>query len=245
MKFRLPALLVLCYMTALACSTPGDQGDSDVSPQPPIAAKQAQELEAHGDVRVDEYYWLRERDNPEVISYLEAENDYTEAAMAHTAELQDRLYEEIVGRIKQDDDSVPYKKDDYFYYSRYREGDEYPLFCRKKGSLEAVEEIMIDANKAAAGHEFFTMWGVEVSPDAKTMAYAIDTVGRRFNTLRFRDLETGEDLPDVIENVTNNGEWANDNKTYLYTKQDPETLRWNRVYRHVLGTDPAAGRARV
>ena len=239
MRFILPALLVTCCVLALACSTPGDQGDSDVSPQPPIAAKNAKELEAHGDVRVDEYYWLREREDPEVISYLEAENEYTEAAMAHTAEFQDRLYEEIVGRIQQDDDSVPFKKDGYFYYTRYREGDEYPLYCRKKGSLDAPEEVMIDANKEAEGHEFFTMWGVEVSPDAKTMAYAIDTVGRRFNTLRFRNLETGEDLPDGIENVTNNGEWANDSKTYLYTKQDPETLRWHRVYRHLLGTDPA------
>jgi oligopeptidase B len=239
MKYRLPALLVLCSILALGCAAPSGQGETDVSPTPPIAAKQAHELEAHGDVRIDEYYWLRERDNPEVISYLEAENDYTEAAMAHTAELQDRLYEEIVGRIKQDDDSVPYKKDGYFYYERYREGDEYPLHCRKKGSLEAPEEIMLDANREAEGYEFFTMWNVEPSPDGKTLAYAIDTVGRRLHTLRFRDLETGEDLPDVLEDVTSNGEWANNSRTYLYTKQDPETLRWRRVYRHVLGSDPA------
>ena len=210
-----------------------------MSPQPPIAAKHAKELEAHGDVRVDNYYWLRERENPEVMAYLEAENEYTEEVMAHTAALQDELYDEIVGRIQQDDDSVPYKKGDYFYYYRYEEGDEYPIYCRKKGSLDAPEEIMIDANEMAEGHEFFTMWGVEVSPDAKTVAYAIDTVGRRFNTVRFRNLETGEDLPDVLENVTYNGEWANDNKTYVYTKQDPETLRWYRIQRHELGTDPA------
>ncbi len=211
-----------------------------MSMNPPIAAKQAHELEAHGDVRTDDYYWLRERDNPEVMAYLEAENDYTEAAMAHTAELQDKIYDEIVGRIQQDDDSVPYFKDGYYYYHRYEEGDEYPIYCRKKGSLESEEEILINANELAEGHEFFTMWGVEVSPDGKTLAYAIDTVGRRFNTLRFRDLESGDDLPEVIENVTYSGEWANDSQTYLYTKQDPETLRWHRIYRHQLGTDPAA-----
>ena len=210
-----------------------------MSPEPPIAAKQAKELEAHGDIRVDNYYWLRERENPEVMAYLEAENTYTEAVMAHAADFQDQIYDEIVGRIQQDDDSVPYKKGDYFYYYRYEEGDEYSIHCRKKGSLDAPEEIMLNANELAEGHEFFTMWGVEVSPDAKTLAYAIDTVGRRFHTLRFRDLETGEDLPDVIENVTYNGEWANDSTTYLYTKQDPETLRWSHIYRHVLGTDPA------
>ena len=239
MNFRPPALLVICCALALGCSAQNGQGEPEVSPEPPIAAKQPKELEAHGDVRVDDYYWLRERENPEVIAYLEAENEYTEAVMAHTAELQEELYQEIVGRIKQDDDSVPYRKDGYFYYERYREGDEYPLQCRKKGSLEADEEIMIDANQLAEGHEFFSMWNVEVSPDGKTMAYAFDTVGRRFNTLRFRNLETGEDLPDVIENVTSNGEWANDNKTYFYTKQDPETLRSYRIYKHVLGTDPA------
>jgi oligopeptidase B len=224
---------------ALACSTPeAPEKRHAVSVDPPRAAKRPIELELHGDVRVDNYYWLRERDNPEVIAYLEAENDYTEAVMAGAADLQEKLYEEIVGRIKQDDDSVPYKKGDSFYYHRYEEGDEYPIYCRKRESLQGDEEIMLDASQLAEGHEFFTMWGFKVSPDATTVAYAVDTVGRRFNTLRFRNLETGEDLPDVIENVTYNGAWANDSRTYLYTKQDPVTLRWSRVYRHVLGTGP-------
>jgi len=173
------------------------------------------------------------------IAYLEAENEYTQAVMAHTEGLQEGLYREIVGRIKQDDDSVPYKKGKYFYYGRFEEGGDYPIYCRKKGSLDADEEVMIDANKLAEGHEFFSMWGVEVSPDAKTVAYATDTVGRRFNTVRFRNLETGEDLPDVIPDVTPNGEWANDNRTFFYTKQDPETLRSNQIYKHVLGADPS------
>ena len=239
MKTQLSAVLAIGCVVALGCTTQGTDGDHDVSVQPPIAAKQAKELEAHGDLRVDEYFWLRERENPEVIAYLEAENAYTETVLAHTAELQEQLYEEIVGRIQQDDDSVPYKKDGYYYYDRYEEGDEYPIYCRKKGSLERQEEILIDANELAEGHEFFSMRKVEASPDGKTLAYAFDTVGRRFNTLRFRDLETGEDLSDVIENVTSNGAWANDNKTYFYAKQDPETLRSYRIYRHELGTDPA------
>jgi oligopeptidase B len=239
MKNLVSMLLAMGCVVASGSAAQATDGDHDVSVQPPTAAKQPKRLEAHGDVRVDNYYWLRERDNPQVVAYLEAENTYTEAVMAHTAALQEKLYAEIVGRIKQDDDSVPYLKDGYYYYERYEEGDEYPIHCRKKGSLEAKEEIMIDANKLAEGHEFFSMWSVEPSPDGKTLAYAYDTVGRRFHTLKFRDLETGQDFPDVIENVTYNGEWANDSQTYFYTKQDPETLRSFQIYRHVLGTDPA------
>ena len=236
---RLGLIFLLAIGVALTLGCPAQDGDSRSLPDPPVAAKQPEELEAHGDVRVDDYYWLKERENPEVIAYLEAENEYTGAAMAHTAQLQTDLYDEIVGRIKQDDDTVPYKKGEYFYYERYEQGDDYAIHCRKKGSLDAPEEIMIDANELAEGHEFFTMWGVEASPDGKILAYAIDTVGRRVNTLRFRDLETGEDLPDVIPDVTYNGEWANDGTTYFYTRQDPETLRWYRIYRHELGTDPS------
>ena len=147
-----------------ACTSPKNEGDLEVSLEPPVVAKKPKQLEMHGDVRTDDYFWLRERDNPAVIAYLDAENAYTEAMMAHTAELQETLYQEIVGRIKQDDDSVPYKDGDFFYYYRYEEGDEYPIYCRKKRSLEAPEEILLDANREAEGHEFFTMWGYEVSP---------------------------------------------------------------------------------
>jgi oligopeptidase B len=223
----------------MACATRKPEGRPEVDRKPPVATITPQKLEIHGDVRVDNYYWLKDRENPAVIAYLEAENEYTEAVMAHTQGLQENLYREIVGRIKQDDDSVPYKKENYFYYERYEEGANYPIYCRKKGSLDADEEIMIDANQLAEGHEFFSMWGLEVSPDGKTVAYATDTVGRRFNTVRFRNLETGEDLPDVITDVTPNGEWANDNKTFFYAKQDPETLRSHQIYKHVLGADPS------
>jgi oligopeptidase B len=223
----------------MACATRQPEGRPGIDMEPPVAAVTPQNLEIHGDVRVDNYYWLKNREDPAVIAYLEAENAYTEAVMAHTKGLQKSLYREIIGRIKQDDDSVPYKKGEYFYYERYEEGDNYPIYCRKKGSLDATEEIVLDANELAEGHEFFSMWGVKVSPGGKTVAYATDTVGRQFNTLRFRNLETGDDLSDVITDVTPNGEWANDNRTFFYTKQDLETLRYHQIYKHVLGTDPS------
>ena len=206
---------------------------------PPMAKVEAVELEKHGHVRTDPYFWLKERENPEVIAYLEAENAYTESVMAHTRDLQEALFEEITGRIKQDDSSVPYKQDDYWYYRRYEEGKEYPIYCRKKGSLEADEEIMLDANELAEGHEFFSIQGTEVSAGQDILAFAQDTVGRRFYTIRFKNLATGALYPEAIANVTGNVAWANDNQTVFYTKQDPNTLRWHQIYRHVLGTDPA------
>ena len=149
-------------------------------PDPPMAKIEPVSLEKHGHVRTDNYFWLKERDNPDVIAYLEAENAYTEAATAHTAELREAIFEEIKGRIKQDDASVPYKRDDYFYYRRYEEGQEYPIYCRKKGSLDAAEEILLDVNKLAEGHEFFAVSGVRVSTDHSVLSYGFDTVGRRF-----------------------------------------------------------------
>ncbi|GMQ80622.1 MAG: oligopeptidase B [Rhodothermia bacterium] len=204
--------------------------------EPPIAKTDPVKLEMHGDVRTDEYFWLRERENPEVIAYLEAENEYAEAMTAHTEDLQDALFEEIVGRIKQDDSSVPYRDGDYWYYTRYEEGGDYPIFARKRGSLDAREEIMINANELAEGHEFYSIRGTDVSSGDNILAYSQDTVGRRFYTVRFKNLDTGEFLDDVIEDVTGNVAWANDNKTIFYTKQDKETLLWNQIYRHELGT---------
>lgn len=160
--------------------------------------------------------------------------------LQHTEPLREKLYEEIVGRIKEDDDTVPYKRDDYYYYARYVEGGEYPLHCRKQGSLEGDEQIMLDGNEMAAGHEFFSLRGLDVSSGQDVLAYAVDTVGRRFYTVYFKNLATGELLPDTLADVTGNVAWANDNRTLFYGKQDPETLRSYRIYRHVLGTDPAA-----
>jgi oligopeptidase B len=207
--------------------------------QPPVAAVRPYRMEAHGDVRNDEYYWLRERTNPEVIQYLEAENAYTKSVMAHTEALQERLFEEIKGRVRQNDQSVPYRQGGYFYYSRFVEGKDYPILARKRGSLTAPEDIMLDGNALGAGKPFFQVMGWQVSSGEDLLAFAVDTMGRRIATLRVKNLRTGELLPDVIPAVTGNIAWAEDNKTLFYTKQDPETLRWYRIYRHVLGTDAA------
>jgi len=196
-------------------------------------------LEKHGHVRVDDYYWLRERDSPEVIAYLSAENDYADEATAHTKKLEDKLFSEIKGRFKQIDSSVPYKRDDYYYYVRYEEGKEYPLFARKKHTLDQPEELMLDANILAQGHEFFSIGGWVVSSGQDILAYAVDTEGRRIYTTYFKNLTTGELLPDVIPEVTENLTWANDNRNLFYAKQDPMTLRAHRIYRHALGTDPS------
>jgi oligopeptidase B len=211
-------------------------GDTD----PPVAKLVPVELEEHGDVRVDNYYWLNERDNPDVIDYLTAENAYTDAVMAHTKNLEEDLFKEIKGRIKQNDESVPYKLDDYYYYSRYEEGKEYPFYCRKKGSLEANEQIMLDVNAMAEGHEFCSVRGRRVSSGQDLLAYAEDLIGRRIYTIKFKNLDTGENLADEIGEVTGGMAWANDNKTLFYAKQDPTTLRSFRIFKHVLGSDAAA-----
>ena len=195
------------------------------------------ELEKHGHVRTDNYYWLKEREDPEVIDYLKKENEYTKAVMAHTEGLEKSVFQEIKGRIKQTDMSVPYKLDDYFYYTRYEDGKEYPIFCRKKGSLDGPEEIMLDANALAEGHEFFSVDTRAVSFGQDILAYAVDTKGRRIYTIQFKNLNTGEVLKDVITGVTGNMDWANDNKTLFYSKQDPTTLRSYQIYRHTLGTE--------
>ncbi len=208
-------------------------------PKPPVAAVRPHELTACGDTRVDDYYWLNERDNPEVLAYLEAENAYLDAVMAPTRALQDTLLAEMKGRIKQDDSSAPYFLKGYYYYTRYEEGGEYPLYCRRKGSMSAPEEVMLDGNAMGRGHGYFALRGVEVSPDTRLVVYGVDTVGRRFYDLHVRDLATGRDLPDVITQVTGNVTWALDNRTLFYARQDPETLRSYQILRHELGTDPA------
>lgn len=206
-----------------------------IAPRAKIIPHKFQE---HGQVRVDDYFWLKGRDKPEVIDYLNAENDYTQAMTAHTRALQASLFEEIKGRIKQTDESVPYLKNGYFYYSRFEEGKQYRVYCRKRGSLAAVEEILLDENELAGGHGYYAVRGLQVSTNNAVLAYADDTQGRRFYTIHFADLSRGEVLKDKIPDVTGNFVWANDNRTLFYAKQDPETLRSYRVYRHVLG-EPA------
>jgi oligopeptidase B len=199
-------------------------------------------LEKHGHVRVDDYYWLRERDNPDVIAYLNAENDYTANQMRHTRALEEKLFQEIKDRFKPTDMSVPYKRDGYFYYTRYEEGKEYPIFARKRGSLDQPEEIMLDGNELARGHEFFSIGGFAVSSGEDLLAYSFDTQGRRIYTTHVKNLVTGELLPDVLSEVTENLAWANDNKSLFYAKQDPTTLRAYQIYCHLLDTDPSQDR---
>ena len=194
-------------------------------------------LEKHGHTRIDDYYWLRERENPEVIAFLEAENDLAEKEMAHVKALEEKLFEEIKARFKQTDMSVPYKRDGYFYYTRFEEGKEYPIYARKKDALDQPEEVVLNGNELAEGHDFFSIGGWAVSSAQDIVAYAVDTQGRRIHTAYFKNLTTGELLPDVLPEVTENLTWANDNKTLFYGKQDPATLRAFQIYRHVLGTD--------
>ena len=208
-------------------------------PVAPVVEKKPHELEAHGDVRIDDYYWLRERTNPEVLAYLEAENTYTAAMMGPTEELQAELFEELKNRIPPDESTVPALSDGYYYYKRYEKDLEYPIHCRREGSLEAPEEIILDANRVAEGHDFCSVRGLAVSSDTNLLAWAVDTVGRRKYTIRLTNLSTGEAMTDVIPEVTGNLVWANDNRTLFYAKQNPETLRSYRIYRHVLGTDPS------
>ncbi|MGH9318591.1 MAG: S9 family peptidase [Vicinamibacteria bacterium] len=195
-------------------------------------------LEKHGHVRTDPYFWLSRRDDRDVTSYLEAENAHTEKVMAATQELQETLFREITGRIEPDDSSVPYSKDGFCHYHRFEGGKEYTLHCRKKGTLEAPEEVLLDGNLLAQGHEFFSLRLSDVSPNQKLIAYGVDTRGRRFYTLYFKNLETGALLEDVVPDVTGNLAWANDNQTVFYTRQDPVTLRSKQVFRHRLGDDP-------
>ncbi|WP_310589670.1 S9 family peptidase [Flectobacillus rivi] len=191
----------------------------------------------HEDTRVDNYYWLNDRENPEVIAYLEAENAYTETVMSPTKAFQEELFEEMKGRIKEQDESVPYRDGDYYYYSRYIEGGEYPLYCRKKHSMEAEEEILLDGNALAEGHEYFSIGGYDISDNDQILAYSIDTISRRNYTLYFKNLQTGELYPETIENTEGGAyAWAADNQTIFYLQRDPQTLLASKVYRHKLGT---------
>ena len=202
----------------------------------PIAKKVPHNLEKHGDVRVDNYYWLNDKENPEVISYLEAEKAFYDASTAHTKEFQDDLFNEMKSRIKEDDTSVPYKQNGYWYITRYEIGKEYPIYARKKETLDAPEEIMFNGNEMAKGHEFFSIGGIAISPDNKLAAFGVDTVSRRQYTISIKNLETGEIYEDKIENTTGGSVWADDNRTLFYTKKDEVTLRSDQILKHKFGT---------
>ena len=218
--------------------------------QPPVAPKKDHLLTAHGETRNDPYFWMRlsdkqksaarpDKQTQEVLNYLNEENTYTDAILKSTEALQNTLYEEITGRIKQTDKTVPYFKNGYWYYTRHEEGKEYPIYCRKKDSLENEEEILINCNELAKGHEYYVAVGLKVSHDNKILAYAEDTVGRRIYTYKFKNLETGENLNDFIENAEAGGAWGNDNQTFFYTSKNKITLLSEKVWRHQLGQEQA------
>ncbi|HEX9346170.1 MAG TPA: S9 family peptidase [Gemmatimonadales bacterium] len=206
---------------------------------PPVAAERPHRFDEFGTVRIDQYYWLKDRNNPEVIKYLEDENAYTKAVMAHTEALQGRLYDELKGRVLQNDQSVPFREGNYFYYTRLVEGKNYPIYARKRGSVSAPEEIMIDANALAEGKATFLIRGWDVSSGEDLLAFAVDTTGGRVSSIRFKNLRTGEMLSDVVPRSIGGIAWAEDNRTLFYTKPDSVSVRPYQVYRHKLGT-PAA-----
>ena len=201
----------------------------------PKANKIEKILSKHGDDRLDEYYWLNKRDDEEVINYLNEENDYRNEFMKDYKPLEEEIFQEIKSRIKEDDSSVPYFENEYFYYTRYEKDKQYPIYCRKKGSLDSDEEILIDANLMSEGYEYFRVGTIEISPDNKTMAYSIDTVSRRIYTIYFMDIETREIIEKNIPNSSGSITWANDNKTIFYNSKDLETLRSDRVMRYKVG----------
>ncbi|MDX5422720.1 MAG: S9 family peptidase, partial [Hymenobacteraceae bacterium] len=251
LKTRSAAVLAACLLLMAGCRTSDSTTPAATAarpatatpavtetaskPQPPEARKIPKELTAHGDTRIDNYYWLNQREDPDVIAYLNAENEYTQQTLAHTKDLQEKLYHEIVGRIKQTDESVPFKDDGYWYYTRFEEGKEYPIYARKKGTLEAPEEIMVNANERAEGLSYYSAAGMNVSPNNQLLAFGEDTVSRRKYTIRFKDLSTGQMLPDRIPNTTGAAVWGNDNKTVFYTMKDP-ALRSYKIFKHTLGT---------
>ncbi|MEQ1352400.1 MAG: S9 family peptidase [Candidatus Acidiferrum sp.] len=229
-SLAIAALLLSCGYAAAA------DDDSNVTPKPPVAKTVPKATEINGRTLVDNYFWLRDKPNPEVAAYLQAENAYTDAVMKPTDSLQKKLYDEMLGRIKETDVEVPYKDGNYFYYTRTEAGKQYPIYCRKKGSMDAKEEILLDENELAKGQKFMSVRVFAVSDDGNLLAYTTDNTGFRQYILAVKDLRTGKMLPDHAERV-GSVVWANDNKTIFYTVEDATTKRQNQAFRHTAGTD--------
>ncbi|WP_445722028.1 S9 family peptidase [Flavobacterium sp.] len=232
---KIPYFVFISLTFVTSCKDKKEEMKSDV--QPPIAKIVPHNLEKHGDIRTDNYFWLNDRENKEVIDYLNKENDYYEKMTAHTKELQGDLFKEMKARIKEDDTSVPYFYNGYYYITRFETGKDYPIYSRKKGSLEAKEEIMFDCNELAKGQAYFSLNGLSVSEDNQWATFGVDLVSRRQYTIRVKNLITGDILPEEFENTTGGTTWASDNKTVFYTKKDPKTLRSDMIYKHVLKSD--------
>jgi oligopeptidase B len=227
---RILALLALAAAAPAAAQTARDL------PPPPVARVVPKTDTLHGDVRVDNYFWLRDRANPDVISYLEAENRYADTAMAATRALQETLYQEILGRLKQTDLSVPERRGPYMYYSRTEQGKQYPIFARRRGGMDAPEEVIFDENQMAEGKRYYSLGAFSVSPDHRLLAFSVDTSGSERFTLMVKDLQTGEITAERVDSVSFGATWAADNQTLFYTRTDSAN-RADRVYRHALGTD--------
>ena len=235
---KISIILILTLIFATACKK-DKKMKTEVKLVAPTANKIPKTLTIHNDVRVDNYYWLNEKENEEVIDYLERENDYLSTVMAPTKDFQADLFKEMKGRIKEDDSSVPYKYNGYWYITKFETGKDYPIYTRKKDSLTAKEEVLFDANKMAEGHDYFQLKGINVSPDNKLVAFAVDTVSRRQYTIQIKNIETGVVLDTKIENTTGSSVWANDNLTLFYTAKDAETLRSDKIFKHFLEEDVA------
>jgi len=231
-------LLSLAALLIFSCNNkPSNKLMSDFN-QPPLANKIPKELKIHGDVRVDEFYWLNDRENPEVIDYLNKENDYYKQETKHTKIFQEDLFEEMKSRIKKDDSSVPYKYNGYWYITKYEKGKDYPIYTRKKESLDSIEELLFDCNIMAKDHSYFRLVGLNISPNNQFISYGLDTTGRRQYNLRIKDLKSNKVFKEEIWNTTGSSTWANDNKTLFYSLKDETTLRSEAIYKHRLNTNP-------
>jgi oligopeptidase B len=241
-RFAATVFPVACAILLISCQTPMKQTPAVTLPatpapqgaQPPIAAQKPYDVVSPNGTRKDEYYWLRDdkRENAEMLAYVQAENAYTDAMLGHTKVLETKLYGEIIARLKQDDSTVPYRMNGYWYYTRYETGTEYPLYARRRDVPDAPEEILLNVNQLAKGHDFFEIGDIAISPDTKLMAWAEDTVGRRQYVAKVMNLSTHEVLPVALPNVENNLVWAGDSKTFFYVEKDPETLLGFRVRKH-------------
>lgn len=238
MKSKTLLLLLTTIGILIACKKQYNMS-FDTSIVPPMAEKIPFQLKIHNDIRIDDYYWMRDRENPEVIDYLERENDYFKKMTSATAPFREELYEELRGRIKEQDESVPYFYNGYWYITRFEENLQYPIYTRKKDSLSAKEEILFDANEMAKGHDYFSLVGINVSPDNTKATFGIDTESRRKYTLYVKDLITGEILPTVIPNTTGGTAWASDNNHFFYVHKNEETLRSETIFRHNIMTPSA------
>jgi len=227
--------MLISFIFVFACKNDQNMRENKVG-NAPKAKKIEKKLEIHDDVRIDNYFWLNDKENKEVIAHLKEENEYTKVALRHTEAFQENLFEEMKGRIKEDDASVPYKKNGYWYISKYEKGKDYPIYLRKKETLDAAEEILFDCNEMAKGHSYFRLGGLSISPDNKLASFSVDTVSRRQYTLYVKNLVTGEIYLDKIDNTTGSSTWANDNETLFYAKKDEVTLRSETIYKHKLNT---------